>query len=524
MKTHLKRAIGRLVGAAMFVGALRAVTPAGADDPPPEPPDQNGAPDGTEPEPASSTPPQMPLEGITIEHPPAPAEESPEPPAPAPQVSIAPAAPPTESAAIPAARPSIGGSRELRLNFQNAPLIDVLQYLSEAGGFIILQETPVSGTVNIIARTPLTADEAVDLLNTLLAEKGYAALRSGRILRIVDRRTAARRPLPVFSASRPEDVRAGDELATQIIPLRFTQAVRVVENLSPLLAEGASLTANEASNSLILTDTGTNARRIIEIVRALDDSIAGIAEIRVFPLRFAKAADIAKILTDFFAGNAAPGAGAQALGGGPMGRMFFMQRGGGDNRGAAAPDARTAAIRVAAVADERTNSVIVNAPQNLLPAIEEIIARLDADQGALTRYFQLERADAMEAAEILRGLFGANLTIVGDARTNTVLVRAPTDFLIQIAEAIGRLDATDARTQQVFVYPIRHGDPENIANIMQGMFPSNTRTGSARSGTAARGTAGTGTGGRLAERSTRGASTDASMTGSGSGSTRSTRR
>ncbi len=511
MKARWTNAIGSWIGAAWLAGALLAVAPSGADDPEPENPAPNGAP---------AAAPAPPPEGIAIEFP-LPTEEPAEP---APHVTIAPAAPPTESAAIPAARPSVSGARELRLNFQNAPLIDVLQYLSEAAGLIILQETPVSGNINVIARTPLTTDEAVDLLNTLLAEKGYAALRSGRILRIVDRRTAARRPLPVYSASRPEDVRAGDELATQIIPLRFTQAARVVENLSPLLAEGASMTANEASNSLILTDTGTNARRIIEIVRALDDSIAGIAEIRVFPLRFARAADTAKILTDFFASNAA-GAAAAPGGGGPMGRMFFMQRGGGgDNRGATAADARSAAIRVAAVADERTNSVIVNAPQNLLPTIEEIIAKLDADQGALTRYFKLERADALEAAELLRGLFGTSFTIVGDARTNTVMVRAPAEFVIQIAEAIGRLDATDARTQQVFVYPIRHGDPENIANIMQGMFQNNTRTGTARSGTAGRGTAGTTAGGRLAERSAQGASTDTSLTGSGSGSTRSNRR
>ncbi len=471
------------------------------------PPPPDGAPE----------PPGLPLEETAKE-----TENPPVEAAPAPIVqSPAPPPPSAGEATLPAPRPPLGPTKELRLNFQNAPLVDVLQYLSEAAGFIILQETPLTGNVNVIARQPLSPEEAVDLLNTLLAEKGFAALRHGRILRIVDRRTAARRPLPVHTASRPEDIPATEELSTQIIPLRFATAARVVENVSPLLAEGATMTANESSNSIILTDTGTNARRIAEIVKALDNSIAGIAEIRVFPLRHARAPEAAQILTNFFAPGGTSGPSAQ---GGPP-RLIFLQRGmpgGGDGRSAATTDPRSAAIRVSAVADERTNSVIVSAPQDLMPTVADILDRLDADEGALTRFFRLDRADAMEAAEILRSLFGTGVTIVGDPRTNTVMVRAPAEWLIQIAEAIGRLDATDARTQQVYVYPIRHADPENLANIVQNMFQGGARSsGTTRVRSPTAPTTGTGAvSGRLAERAAQGARTESNTSGAIRSSTR----
>ena len=47
----------------------------------------------------------------------------------------------------------------------------------------------------------IVTDDAVDLLNAVLIEKGYTAIRNGRILKIVNRRDAQRRDLPVETGS-----------------------------------------------------------------------------------------------------------------------------------------------------------------------------------------------------------------------------------------------------------------------------------------------------------------------------------
>ena len=54
----------------------------------------------------------------------------------------------------------------------------VLNYLSDAAGFIIVQDTRVNGTVSVIGKH-VTRDEAVDLLNSELNKNGYAAIREG---------------------------------------------------------------------------------------------------------------------------------------------------------------------------------------------------------------------------------------------------------------------------------------------------------------------------------------------------------
>ena len=81
------------------------------------------------------------------------------------------------------------GTNGLRLNFHDAPLNLVLDYLSDAAGFIINQETDVRGTVDVQGKD-LTKDEAVEVLNSALKKNGYAVIRNGRILTIVAQDTA----------------------------------------------------------------------------------------------------------------------------------------------------------------------------------------------------------------------------------------------------------------------------------------------------------------------------------------------
>src|SRR5439155_7118154 len=68
----------------------------------------------------------------------------------------------------------------LRLNFRGVPLEMVLNYLSDAAGFIIVMESKVEGKVDVWSNQPLNKDEAVDLLNTILNKNKYAAIRNGR--------------------------------------------------------------------------------------------------------------------------------------------------------------------------------------------------------------------------------------------------------------------------------------------------------------------------------------------------------
>ncbi|MDB4745081.1 hypothetical protein OAG43_05160 [Verrucomicrobia bacterium] len=188
----------------------------------------------------------------------------------------------------------------LRMNFRNVPLEMVLDYMSEAAGFSIIAETDISGEVSVWNNRPLNKEQAVSLLDSILNEKGYAAIRVGNTLKIVSSGNAITENIPVRTGNDPAAIPQSDRMVTQIIPVRYTGAKDLIENLEPLLPENASMTANESSNAVVLTGTENNIRRVAEIIRALDTSISGISQLKVFSLKYSDATELADVVKSLF--------------------------------------------------------------------------------------------------------------------------------------------------------------------------------------------------------------------------------
>src|SRR6185295_11526829 len=138
--------------------------------------------------------------------------------------------------------------------------------------------------------------------------------------------------IPVKRDSETQDIPKTDEMVTQIIPVRHAIAAQLTANLQQLLGTYATMTANESANTLIITATQSDVRRMTEIVNALDESISGTSTIHVFPLRYADAKELAAVIKELFApaqqqGNRGQGGGgfggfgggAGGFGGGPGG-------------------------------------------------------------------------------------------------------------------------------------------------------------------------------------------------------------
>ena len=307
----------------------------------------------------------------------------------------------------------------ITMNFRNAPLSQVLNYLSDAAGFIIVLNTQVNGYVNVISSHPMTKDEAVDLLNTVLNQNGLAAIRDGRTLTIMSKADAKTSNIPVKVSNDPKSIPKNAEIVTQIIPIRFVDAQQLVVDLSSFVSPQAIIVANQAGNSIVITDTQSNIRHLAEIIQSIDSSAEMETEIHVFTLKYANPNDVVAMLTAVFPSgtggsqtiNVGGRGGGRGGGGGNPFAALFGGGGGGASGGGSAQRIQKAQ-QVLAVADGRTQSVIVTAAKDMMSQIGDMIAQVDVDSTRDTDVYVLpmHNADPYQAAQVLQGLFQSTST------------------------------------------------------------------------------------------------------------------
>jgi type II secretory pathway component GspD/PulD (secretin) len=249
-------------------------------------------------------------------------------PPPAPAASSIEAAPPPPLPGGPVEVVAGNGEMKLRLNFQDAPLQTVLEYLSENAGLTVVSDEPlIDGRMTVISRQPIPLSDAISLINSMLKERGLTSILNGKVLKVVTLDSAKQESVPVFSGRDPEAIVPGDDIVTYVIPVSYVRAEALRENLEGLIPEYASLEANEDGNALIVTDTLANIHRLMKIVAALDTHMASVAEIRVFRLVNADATSAANMINTMFEQNQPGGRSSRGgRGGGPSPFEIMMNR------------------------------------------------------------------------------------------------------------------------------------------------------------------------------------------------------
>ena len=299
------------------------------------------------------------------------------------------------------------------LNFQDAMVSDILDYLSETAGLVIIADAYPAGRVNLVSKTPLKIDDVIALINSLLKEKGYVAIRTGRALKLANISDAKHLNVPVTMGNDPDLIDEGDNVITHIIPIRYADAVKLKEDITALVSEYAVISSNEASNSLIITDTAANIKRLVKIVKALDTQMATVADVKVFLLKYADAENTADLINNVFEQESQSSRSSDRQQN-PFMRMMGGPGGGGPggmgNRNSTSQDTATGAaanISVVADADERTNAIVVRGPADVLVVIEQVIKELDSNPEEERSLFvyKLKYAEAANLKETLNSLF-----------------------------------------------------------------------------------------------------------------------
>ncbi len=342
-----------------------------------------------------------------------------------------------------AEKQSAAQDAQITLDFQNVELVDLISTISELTGKNFVYDEGVRGKVSIISPKPVTIDEAYRLFGTVLNVKGFTIIPSGKVHKIVPVRSAKEENLPI------SDGRGlGEQFITRIIELKKLDAAVVVDTiLRPLMPKTSHVVAHAPTNTVVLTDSAANIRRLSRIVAALDHSWDG-ERMEILPLHYSDAEETAAVVMQILEGG--EGAGRAARGGQPP----------------------TGARKIAqgqVIAYGRTNKLMVLGTEPFIAEVRTLVARIDEKADATragVHVYYLEHAEAEGLAEtinrILSGVrkpaapgqketaekvFG-EVSVTADKPTNALIVNATAKDYLGIKDLIGQLDI---KRKQVFV-------------------------------------------------------------------------
>lgn len=414
-------------------------------------------------------------------------------------------------------------SQRISMRFKDASVDHVLEFLSEVTGYTIVKSADLDMRVTIISPDDMPVDEAFAVLNAVLAIKGYTSIVNGNGAKIIPLEEAKLQATPIQIGSDPQGIKPDDTIVTQVLPLNSADATQLVKDLKDFVPQYGVMTAYGRSNTLIITASSAQIKRLAEIVKQLDVSMADRIKIEVFSLQYSDAAALAEVITKLYEKPKDAAAAAEqerqqrrrrgGFGGrGPFSGVNDSGRDGTAQADQGSPTEGGALQllgEVKAIADENTNSLIVSASQQNLEVIRRLIRELDTQRFSQpeTRVFSLDHGDATEIANELNQAFSSasqnvfagggfggfggrgrrffpeqqraneqsgqgvlglpELTAVPDARTNSVIVTTTAQQMESVGKLIEQLDQDIADfVEDTRVFVLEHANAANLETIL----------------------------------------------------------
>jgi len=306
--------------------------------------------------------------------------------------------------------------------------------------------------IKYIPLTSANALETVGLIETVLSGRGIGTRGGPQATVLKYLRELARK----------QD--AEDEDASEDEPKPMSQM-----EVSAAIRESISLTPDVRTNTIIVRAPRESMEMIEQMIRDLDESSVGAKNIRVFKLTNADATAMAEILADLFnlrqgrdllvlkprEDGVRPSAPDMPEGATPMGPLFGTEL-------TAVPDERQ---QLSITVDSRTNSLLVSGSPTYLDLVANVVTELDNIEAneRETFVYALRNADAAEVARVIGNfveqeqrklietlstdqlgsaarVLEREVTIVGDEKSNTVLVSASPRYMDRVQEMIKELD------------------------------------------------------------------------------------
>lgn len=353
----------------------------------------------------------------------------------------------------------------IKLDFQNASIDAIVKFFSDHSGITIVKDPALTGMLSISTPKAVTLNDAFTALQANLNLKNYEIAKQDNLLVI-----------------RQRNQNTGFDMSRFFTP-------------------GGDNPFGGGSNM----------------------------NLKVYPITYANASQVARVINDVFSGTGTDPISQlmQAFGnrgGGPGGRGNQFNRGGGGGQN---PFQRLQfggggnQPQVKASYDDFSNTVIVNAPNDMQNQVQALLKQIDkpTDDPQKSKVFPLKFASADDLVTVVQNVLNSNAPrgrggattsqqqgpqafinafrgvnagsgqVVADDHTNSLIVTATQDNLETVQKVLTELDVDVKIQPAAFVIPLNNAKADQISQLFQQAFGTRQGVGggAARPGTTGNG-------------------------------------
>lgn len=321
---------------------------------------------------------------------------------------------------LPSKAQTISSPNEFSIQVPDkAELRDFIRMVSEWTGKNVILDSKVNGKVQIIAPRKVSREEAYHILLSVVDSLALSVIEVGNFIKIVDRKKALlREHTGVLSKGRVEH---SDRVYTQIFPIRHVKA-SFLKNAMVFVANSSAMLAYDPTNSLIISETGFNLKRISGFIKALDSPQSKSYEFASVKHRFAQ--DLATKLKQLVSSGASKSKGSGSF-------EIFV----GESTNTLIFVGSSAEI---ASARKYLETLDIPPSEDISPSTDMFIYPLSfADAKKLSSLLNSLKVESQSSS---KGKLQDSLTITPDEFTNSLLVKGNPSTFRSLKSIIRRLD------------------------------------------------------------------------------------
>ena len=344
----------------------------------------------------------------------------------------------------------------------------------------LIGDLNIAGELTFYDSMPYSYDEAFEMLNTMLAMKGFRLTETGRYFQLVPIDDAIQKA-PFLRGQDPNDVKGirPDQIVTMVLPLKYLDATDAAKAVVRMVSSFGSITPLGKGKGLIVTDRLENIRRLRTMLDVLDSETVVERALQAIPLKHASAREMSTVVKSL-------------LGSTSTARKMIYDR----NLRKYVPDPSAVSSSVVVTADERTNTLLLLGTSDKLAMAQEMIATLDVDKtespiAGGVKVFELKNARASDLAETIKQLLPNTVSqssssssyysryrtssttsgkqparIVSDPGTNRLIVSADVEDMAKIEGLVKELDKASVDVGGVKVIPLEVADASQLASVV----------------------------------------------------------